>query len=184
MNHVFAFHPAIVEYVTAKYAHDLQSPTRESVSVHFRLGGGDDPIEYKKVQEDRRFPSPSWYKLVLSKMFLPRSVTFLIFTDNLDRAKTLVTSLALIDSHVIYVDEDFVSSMVLMSLCKHHVGTVSTFSFWGAYLDKKQPYGGKTIFPPSFNAFHGGHIRPYETWELVPDPRNFRKKGHKKPSPI
>ena len=52
----------------------------------------------------------------------------------------------------------------VMALCTHHVLTSSTLSFWGAYLDERQPTGGKTILHASFFDAHGRGMVPYTEW--------------------
>ena len=42
VDRILAFHPAVVDYVSTKYAALLSGP-RETVSVHFRLGGDAEP---------------------------------------------------------------------------------------------------------------------------------------------
>ena len=51
---------------------------------------------------------------------------------------------------------------------------MSSYSFWGAYLDKKQPRGGRTLFPPGFQV-HYRDVWPYSNWELVENVANKKK---------
>ena len=56
-----------------------------------------------------------------------------------------------------------------MAMCTHHVLTSSTLSFWGAYLDERQPTGGKTILHDSFFDAHGRGMLPYTEWIVYGD---------------
>jgi hypothetical protein len=40
----------------------------------------------------------------------------------------------------------------------------------GAYLDRRQPDGGRTVFPSVFYNDHGRDMIPYATWEAVDNP--------------
>ena len=127
---------------------------------------------------------------------LGTDTTFLVFADEVGRAKDLLAGL---EHHgagngdgggdggegggarsgggeggegkfkLVYVDENVVTSVKMMSLCQHHVLTSSTLSFWGAYLDRNQPEGGRTILDHTFFAAHGKGMVPYPSWEVFTD---------------
>ena len=79
------------------------------------------------------------------------------------------------------IDETSVVALHLIGRCTHHILTSSTFSFWsprraihtpshrhrGAYLDPKQPRGGRTLFPRHFYTNLGQEMIPYAEWELL-----------------
>ena len=68
---------------------------------------------------------------------------FVIFTNDSDYAKDFLTSNNLfLDAPLI--DENELDSLYLMSLCKACICANSTFSWWGAYLNKD-----RTIYLPS-----------------------------------
>jgi hypothetical protein len=132
----------MVAYINDKYASYI-SPENQTVSVHFRLGGATEvrPKLFNKMI----FPAHNWYQHVMFTEFNPVDVTYLLFADDIDLLRPLVAKMeqdlapAVLNYHI--VDEDFANSLLLMSLTRHHIATASTFSFWGTYLDKKQPYG-------------------------------------------
>jgi len=49
-------------------------------------------------------------------------------------------------------------SIFMMAKCNHHILHVSTMSFWGAYLDKKQ--SGKTFYHENFEKCHTDRMIP------------------------
>ena len=172
VSHVLAFHPAVLQYVKAKYFQAFNG-SRETVSLHFRLGGTEEPNSAfnARMQMLRGMPSAGWYRHVTTAAFNPAKVTYLVVADDMEAALAIVDDIRASDPswHVVPVVEDFVSTLALMSLCEHHIGTTSTFSFWGAYLDQQQPHGGRTVFPPSFKTYHGASVWPYDSWETIDD---------------
>ena len=70
---------------------------------------------------------------------------FYIFSDDIVWAKEQFSNLP----HFTFVehnsDERNYEDMRLISLCKHHVIANSTFSWWGAWLGKKE---GQIVFAP------------------------------------
>jgi hypothetical protein len=66
-----------------------------------------------------------------------RSRKLLILSDNLAKAREVLTPL-LADwpAPVEYVDEDTERSLWLMSLCRGGIGSNSSFSWWGSYLNR------------------------------------------------
>ena len=48
LDRVFQFHPAVVEYAQLLHDNALQDRPLETVSVHFRLGGADEPENFAK----------------------------------------------------------------------------------------------------------------------------------------
>ena len=129
------------------------------------------PWPQVRPQLMRKFPYPKhdWYTRVMLSQFNPRNVTFLLIADDIDMMIDLLEKLPNrheLSYHI--VDEDFAHSLLIMSLCKHHIGTASTYSFWGIYLDKQQPHGGTTIFPPEYLSQHSHSDMPFKEWRIVP----------------
>ena len=121
-------------------------------------------------------PTSAWYKKVLTREFDPATSVFVLFADNVPGALDIIAEINSTAVHTVVVDEDYVSSLALMTLCKHHVGTVSSYGFWGAYLDQKQPRGGRTLFPAGFQV-HYRDVWPYRNWEIIENVAQKKKKA-------
>lgn len=122
----FSF-PSIIDESNLRYLKDISSSN--SVSVHIRKGDYVNsgmlnlPVEYyinaKKVIEIK-VENPKYF----------------IFTDD---KKAIADYLNIFDNYVLVegnIKEKSYRDMQLMSLCKHNIIPNSTFSFWGAYLNK------------------------------------------------
>jgi hypothetical protein len=156
-------------YVAAKYGSLLHNVQRETVSVHFRLGGPDEARMSTVLT--RGYPSLKWFAHVMTKILDPARVVFVIFSDNIPSAKKMLDAIPHADLQYQVVDEDFATTLLVMSRCKHHVSTVSSYSFWGAYLDKHQPTGGRSFFHPNFQSLHDIADLPFKEWEVIPEPK-------------
>jgi hypothetical protein len=130
VNHLFAFHPAMTRYLSARYGH-LLNGERESVSVHFRIDSDNEVLPLNLLS--RGAPSLSWYESVMEHEFDIKSVVFLVFCENSTAIQPLFDKLQ--RKHPVFrfemIEENFALSLALTSMCKHHVLAVSTFSFWG-----------------------------------------------------
>ena len=106
--------------------------TSNSVSVHIRRG------DYLSPQFHGIYTScdSEYYKSALS--FIKTSVDsprFFIFSDDIMWAKTLY-----FPENTTFITSDFglqnYEELVIMSECKHNITANSTFSWWGAWLNK------------------------------------------------
>eukprot|EP00041_Stephanoeca_diplocostata_P028987 m.843500 g.843500 ORF g.843500 m.843500 type:complete len:464 (+) comp23473_c1_seq1:373-1764(+) len=159
---MLTMNPAIDRYLHRRYDDVLFNATHASVSVHVRLGYSKEPAT--NLLKERAFPP----KVFLENAFdsLGKSKIFLIFSDNVARAKTLLAPVSNSGFPLVYIEENSVMSLRLMSMCMHHILTSSTLSFWGAYLDPAQPTGGRTLLHESFFVSHGREMIPYTEWEV------------------
>ena len=99
----------------------------------------------------------------------PERITYILFADNAERLRAVLDEVIGAKLHFDYivVKEDFAHSLLLMTLCDHHIGSTSAFSFWGAYLDKKQPNnGGLSIFPQQYEMRHKARL-PFKHWYVM-----------------
>lgn len=114
-----------------------------SVAVHLRLG------DYNSETNQRIYGNictPEYYraafKYIKDKVQNP---VFYVFSNDLDGAREFFDQ-----ENVVFVDCNEVSEawadMHLMSLCRHNIIANSTFSWWGAYLNRND---GKIVVAPS-----------------------------------
>eukprot|EP00042_Codosiga_hollandica_P028008 m.144110 g.144110 ORF g.144110 m.144110 type:complete len:404 (-) comp52656_c0_seq10:42-1253(-) len=167
---LFAVHPAIQDYVRLFYGAYFRNPEMETVSVHLRLGYPGEPSPTGLAA--RTFPQLSWFRHVITTRFdsSRTKYVFLVFSDNVELAREALKPLQENGAHITIIEENIVATLHLMSICKHHILTSSTIAFWGAYLDRAQPHGGRTYIHPSLYTDHGREMIPYAEWILVPDP--------------
>ncbi len=117
-------------YLKIKYAH-LLSGDRTPVSVHIRAWHELEPDPSVK---HRVHPSDAWYRKVLEDKLDPAKVVYLVFTE-VPSAASFFEEFAARNPLMKYevITENFALSLLLMSMCTHHVLAVSTFSFWGLH---------------------------------------------------
>lgn len=103
--------------------------TSESVSVHVRRG---DYVSDSKTAEVHGFLGVEYYEnaanFIAGKVNNPH---FFVFSDDLEWCRNNMN----INRPVHYVSCG-VNDLHLMSLCKHNIIANSTFSWWGAWLNK------------------------------------------------
>lgn len=138
----------------------------KTISLHYRVGG------LKADTHTFNALSIAWYKDILTEYF-PRQYHCFVFSDNKEAAGRLISELEKSTKNTYHlIEEGVFNSVAMMSMCKNHILSNSTLSFWGAYLDPAQPYGGKTILHESFVTYHSEpHIEcrmlPYLQWQLL-----------------
>jgi hypothetical protein len=158
------FNPAIQRYIDKAYGSRLSSG-HGTVSVHLRVGYDGEPDAAGLNARPGGFPRLGFFQRALESF--ASEVTFFVFADDVVKAKGLLSKLEGSDGFkLVFVDENVATSVKMMSLCQHHVLTSSTLSFWGAYLDRKQPHGGRTILDYTFFPAHGKGMIPYSNWEV------------------
>lgn len=120
--------PEITEKSNIDYTYEMKKSN--SVSVHIRKG---DYLNSGMIN----LPL-AYYKL--AKRVIEASVSnpkYFIFTDDKDAIKDFLkifeNSFVIVEGNI--GDKSY-RDMQLMSLCKHNIIANSTFSFWGAYLNK------------------------------------------------
>lgn len=145
-----------IQYINNKYNDTYNEKT---VSLHYRTWTrSSDSLTSKHTQIQSK-----WYERVLDTHF-DTNVTVMIFSDNIALCKERFAHLTKRYKFV-FVDEDQFISLFMIAKCDGHILHGSTYSFWGAYLDTKQPKC-KTIIPPVFYKIHNNsqNMIPYKEW--------------------
>lgn len=121
-----------IEFITG-----LRSDGSELVSVHIRRG------DYLNSTLHLNLPL-SYYDNAFS-FFTEYKYKFVVFSDDIEWCKTAFTG----KKNIIYSDNKSpYSDMCSMSLCDHNIIANSSFSFWGAMLNKNP--NKKVICPARF----------------------------------
>lgn len=100
-----------------------------SISIHFRKG---DYVKFGfEVLNEKYYHNAIEY--MNTKVLNPQ---YFVFSDDICSAREVIGQ----QDNLVFVNEnvgaDSYIDMMLMSLCKHNIIANSTFSFWGAYLNK------------------------------------------------
>lgn len=129
---------------------DIQSITEsESVSIHVRRG------DYKSNQANHPLCSLSYYESAID--LLGNDKEYYVFSDDIEWCKTVFDKRFNFVSGLYDWEE-----MYLMSKCKHNIIANSTFSWWGAWLNKND---NKVIAPKTWF----GPLKTLNTSDLLPD---------------
>ncbi len=112
---------------------------KNTVSVHVRRNDYIDHSDFKGICTVDYYKKA--YELIIKKVTSP---LFIIFSDDIDWCKRELgfMSPCCVDWNT---GDDSFRDMQLMSLCKHNIIANSTFSWWGAYLNK---YNNKIVICP------------------------------------
>jgi hypothetical protein len=119
--------------------------SNNSVSLHIRRG---DYISDKKTNTYFHICPPEYYNECLSRLnqYAGKHLDLFIFSDDIDWAKSNLN----FDYNTFFVENKNIQlafeDIYLMSLCKHNIIANSSFSWWGAYLNRNK---GNFIFAPS-----------------------------------
>lgn len=148
--------PPITDEHNMEYLNQIQES--ESVSVHIRKG---DYIGSAMINL-----GVDYYKLAKKELELRvKNPKYFIFTDD---KNAISEYLELFDEYVIVEGNSGNQSfrdMQLMSNCKHNIIPNSTFSFWGAYLNKNPE---KVVIAPSKAKHDFRHPFACADWTVIP----------------
>lgn len=114
------------------------------VCVHVRRG---DYVLNKDCQAFHGTPSLTFYTDSMEKIRSgsdPTDAYFFIFSDDIDWCKKNLSSFSNTE-YVSSTELDSAETIIAMSHCKHFIISNSTFSWWGAFIGKKQ--GSIAVMP-------------------------------------
>jgi len=152
----FRFDPAKVSAKTRETADEI---VREnSISVHIRRGDYLKPVHQASFGN---ICTPEYYRTAIRTICKRvEKPVFYIFSDDIPWAKANLGSTA----H--YIDwntnENAWEDLYLMSLCKHNIIANSTFSWWGAWLNRNPDK--LVLCPPKYTHFDDSNDFYPEKW--------------------
>jgi hypothetical protein len=116
-------------------------------SIHFRLG------DYKKLPDCHPIMNMTYYMVAIKNMIEQTKICdFLIFYEKedydivLNNCKFIKSSINEFSYKLINTDIPDYEQMLCMSLCQNNIIANSSFSWWGAFLNKSKT---KTVIYPS-----------------------------------
>jgi hypothetical protein len=116
----------IKEYLTEKYRDLLAHPN--TVAIHMRA------YKLESLDIEKCFPFLSGDFFMRAAEQFPDDALFVIFSDNIEWAKNEMQCFA--RPHIFIEKEPSYHDLYLISFCKHQIISTSSFSWWGAYLNK------------------------------------------------
>lgn len=137
----------------------------ETASMHFRIG------DYVEKQDNHPVLPLGYFEAALRQLMALRPKTKIVFyfceKENNDEVARIVVSLNGIFPHLMFFKVDDTipdwEQLLFMSCCSHNIIANSTFSWWGAYLNKNKDrvvcYPGRWLGPKMQN---------YSIRELIP----------------
>lgn len=145
-----------------KYKELINNP--KTVAIHVRTAG-----KYNHDQRFHPFLGIKYYQNAINQF--PDDSTFVVFADRINWCKKHFLSLK--KSFVFIEGNDGIEDLFLMSMMRHNIIANSTFSWWGAYLNRHSQQ--KVIAPE----FWGGCPQPPQhplkelilpEWTILPVP--------------
>lgn len=137
-----------------------------NVSIHIRRG---DYVKYSNYFCD--LTKSDYYKNCISQvLYNNNNVKFFVFSDDIEYSKNFIKSITKYDNIIFVAEAQDILEMFLMSLCNDNIIANSTFSWWGAYLNKNT---NKRIFYPT--EWFGPDYKEYNTKDLIPKSWNNKK---------
>ena len=124
------FEPSIEtkNYLQKKYSTLLEHPN--TVAIHMRAY----KLEDRNIKNCFPFLSGEFF-MNATALFPEENALFVIFSDRIKHhAKTELNNFT--RPHVFIENETHYNDLYLMSMCKHQILSTSSFSWWGAYLNK------------------------------------------------
>lgn len=149
---LFSPKESIVQDLKARYSDIIDHP--DTVSIHVRTYIKDDPNHTYYCLNGRKY-------LEEAIAYFPEDSYFIVFSDNIPWCKIELAGLC---KNIRFMENDtYLNDFYLMTLCKNHIISNSSFSWWAAYLNK-YPYK-LVIAPKNWFTPAVGH----DTSDLIPE---------------
>jgi Glycosyl transferase family 11 len=159
LKQIFAPNEDVLKYLHVHYKELLED--QNSVSIHFRnYQKEDDNLLNVYVLNGRNY-------IEKAIQFFPPDYNFYIFSDDINWCRENLGELA---KNIQFISEPPIYDFYLMSACRHHIISNSTFSWWAAYLS---PHSKEALVVAPKNWFQpnaGLNIKDLfpEEWILLP----------------
>ncbi len=131
----------VTAYLSLHYGDILEHPM--TVSVHVRF--------YHEDPTGQAHPTCRRDYFEKAMEYFPNDALFVVFSNQMKECKNLLSA---IPKNLRFIEgEDHFCDLYLMSLCKHAIIANSSFSWWGAYLNRnpaKQVIAPKLWFNPRY----------------------------------
>lgn len=142
---LFAPTERIKQYLNHHYSDILKSS--DTVSIHLRAYNKENPAL------DKVFPTYGREYVEKAMSLFPENSWFIVFSDQPEWAKEELSG---IQRRMTFIEgEPDYHDLYLMSACKHHIISNSSFSWWAAYLNKNPEK--IVVVPPVWFCFEYNH---------------------------
>lgn len=148
---LFAPPEDVMTRLTSRYGDILNHPMSTSIHVRF----------YHEDPTGKAHPTCTREYFEKAMGHFPRETLFVVFSNQMEKCKELLKET---DRNLRFIEgEDHFTDLYLMSFCKHNIIANSSFSWWGAYLNRNAE---KKVIAPAlwFNPNYESHIQ-----DLLPD---------------
>jgi hypothetical protein len=145
----------IDKYILKKYNEILKLPL---CSIHVRR------TDYLDLQQWHPQCTIEYYEKAIKEMN-HNKIQFLVFSDDINWCKNIFKG----QRFTFIENEDNIVDMFLMSLCDHNIIANSSFSWWGAWLNRhknKKVIAPKTWFGPKYDHWDKSDLLP-ESWVKI-----------------
>lgn len=149
---LFAPSPDVMSYLSLHYEDILMHPN--TVSVHVRF--------YHEDPTEKAHPTCKRDYFEKAIEFFPEDALFIVFSNQIEKCKNFLST---IPRNFRFIEEDRFCDLYLMSFCKHNIIANSSFSWWGAYLNRNP--NKKVIAPKLW--FNPDYISIENTKDLLPE---------------
>lgn len=117
---------------------------QSNICVHMRLNWG------KNIKLDPNFILKA-VKFLEKSNFVGKNINLWVFSDNIKKAKKILSSIKKYNKIYVESNKYDYEDLWMMSLIKNHIVSFSTFSWWGAFLNKNPDK--KIIYSSDFSEF-------------------------------